>query len=846
MNIKMKKNKYLAAFIVFSLIVVGLYYKLHLVNVLMGFDELLFSGRFAKDVLAGIPESIWGYHIVDYQNTVVWMGFLAIPFIIIFGDVFFSLYCVHMFLTVMTLWVTYYLCRKHFDQFTAYVALFLSATMPYLLALESANNIGALHHAIYGVGGHHEVSLFALLALLFFFDIFYDERSKQSYFSNYQDEPQTNQSPMTAISKLVTKNLTIRFFLLGLFNAAGILIIYSNSVIVPIILFSWFYFDPKLFKRRFIYVYMSGLSIGLLPIVSSIIDAGEVMHLGSCGTSFDFSILSLFVQKDFESIFYTLSYLFNTILDYLMVPQWAEALFPRHILGYGLFCVLIMAFVRLIHLISSGKKARVSSLTQKESVVVAFIFTFCVLFILFPSIHPEPLYLIPIYPFLFILIGSFCSRLFRYKYKMIFARCASLSIVCTIIFFGIYNVYAIGVYSPIRFCELEDMFRLKGFNSNRMPQGIVHPMGRSFMFHDYHEAVSFSQFNLDAPYVDLHSKYPEKYTIIKEYESLETYPSDLRQSMFKILGMVAMDGMDDARIETFYSLLTQSLQYKYQQFFLEGTALSYGLRFFSEVEKGMSSGMIQRAVPQQFLHYYYIQLGKRVALHFKDDEEESIDYFMRLLVAEADQGQAPYLLYGLLNALKTFDEVKAVELQINDMSLELKRMYYFWKGSVTYFNEIHRTYPSDNLANYCPARFRTDFIMGAAASFLPFEIDKNSMTIIDLENTQSYDHTKSPFLSESDITAFYMGIGFKTALVNCDKKRELQVAAIDSPYRIPFLEGYGLGMAFKYGNDQKTLKYYSADIVPVEYKRALEYGSKRLETWIGVNPTVCISTGENE
>jgi hypothetical protein len=140
------------------------------------------------------------------------------------------------------------------------------------------------------------------------------------------------------------------------------------------------------------------------------------------------------------------------------------------------------------------------------------------------------------------------------------------------------------------------------------------------------------------------------------------------------------------------------------------------------------------------------------------------------------------------------------------------------------------------LNEFVPQEYEADYIMGSAAMFVSDEHDNELFAKFDLSRAEGREKYACPLRLEEDITSYYLGIGLQAAFFNADKKIRIQVEEFDPANRIPFVEGYGLGMAFKYGNDQKALAFYSEGIIAPEYRNALDRGMKRLESWISVQP----------
>jgi hypothetical protein len=808
----MKKNTYFSLILLLLAMALTSLYKLYLADAQMGYDEFLFSGRFAKDLLDGREILLHAFRINAYQDTIKWIGILAVPFFVFLGDAFISLYCVYLLLTNLSLIVLYYLARKFFDHITAAVAVFLYATIPTFIMFSTRVRPGIE----YGVGGHGEVALFALITFTLFFSIVYPDKERAFFLGaqNIGDK----------------RSLLVKLIILGLINGISISIIYSNLGAILIVLFIWFYIDPKLYKRPYIYFYVFGFLLGMLPLIKfTIASAGESYIFDLRHLAIRKPLHTVFFSKPVDSIFITLFLFVYKLSLFAQTPYWAHKYLPVHFLGILLLIYGLVLFFRAIRVLLERD---LFSRAGRETIIFMYCLLFSILYILFPKIKPDTIYFMTIYPFIFLLIGSLCSRLWTSRYKNISFR--SLAIVILILFgmTGIRNAFSLNEFRAFGFGHVPDLFTAKAYSSNREVLIPNHSIKSSFMTTDYWESIVISVEHNRIPKLDeAIAYYPYKYDIYKDYSIFERYDDAARSIIYRTLGMVYMDGQDTETIKHVPQRINSSIESHYRHFFYQGMALSFGRRFFKEVDTAFKTGFIQSKIPPQFLHYFYIEYGRRLALRNKKSPLIGMNTAMSFLKSDINKPYRKYdayLLYGLWARYEEVINSQRVEKDIQTYSVELQRLYYYFRGIYINHGKLREAKKSNSFDDLFPHPFRVYAIMGIACETTLLATNDYGSYTFDNQILKE----KLIFTKEEYANAYYYGLGFFAALRNSDKKIPIDEMYLPEKYRVIFVEGYGLGLAFKYGNDSDFIYSQMLELVSPEYAQALRNGIKHIDRFI--------------
>lgn len=177
------------------------------------FEEELFRGNIARELIAGPILPLFDYQRSEYEGGSLVMGVLAVPFFLLFGQTVFSLKLVALFFSVAIFIAWYIFLDKFFNRGVAILTGLLWIFSPPVYT----------KWGLFTCGAYYELNLFTILAVYIFYQIFFIQERRWL------------------------------FALLGAVCGFALFFSYMFSVMLAVILLSWFTFDKKfIFTRGFL------------------------------------------------------------------------------------------------------------------------------------------------------------------------------------------------------------------------------------------------------------------------------------------------------------------------------------------------------------------------------------------------------------------------------------------------------------------------------------------------------------------------------------------------------------------------------------------------------------------
>ncbi|MFC1666692.1 ArnT family glycosyltransferase [Candidatus Omnitrophota bacterium] len=364
------------------------------------------SGTIAMELIHGLSFPL-KYCVPDNHNygSVV-NGILIVPFYLLFGPSTASAKMVSILFSLGTLIFWYLLLDRFFNHRVAVITSLLFIFSPIVYTKSSVLSVGA----------HPETTFFTAITMFILYLIFFDNRKKNIYFA-----------------------------LLGLVSGFGFFYSYLFGVTLLVVLIFWFVFDRRFVLRPEFYIFLIFLLIGFSPRLyftagfkgayrGILWFTGETFRWGDI--SFDYIL------------FKTRRFLIN---DMVRLFDFRHPPFFFRYLYYSLFLISTLLLLQFKN----------KCLAYKEALLLVFPFVFSMVYILsryaiFKNWSCAG-YIVPLYPFIFVIIAVFFERLMRAKYVLI--KILSAVVLCLILLAGLYgNIDLIG------FKKIGQGFIYKGYS----------------------------------------------------------------------------------------------------------------------------------------------------------------------------------------------------------------------------------------------------------------------------------------------------------------------------------------------------------------------------------------------
>ena len=360
-------------------------------------DEELYNGTIAMEILNGLNLPLINYQYTPHNGGTIVIGVLAAFFFKLFGNTYFSLKLVALLLHTLSLIFCLVLLSRHFSNEVAALAGLFFLFSP---SIYTESNLIAC--------GIHADSIFlSMLAILIFYEIFF--AGENNYLCN-------------------KKKSLLLFIAFGLINGFSLYFAYITVYCLLTCLFFWFLFDRKFFLKKSFLIFSISVLIGFLPW------------------------LYYNYQNRFKGLnivkFYWLDTgrknpIFQKILEYFAFDL--PALFDFHgkkffglpILPYFYYFILLVAFFFIVYkekgsfikifraFIPSAKEEISPGIFPKEILFIIAPVIFTAIFFLsnisvFYTINEKAIafrYFIPLFPFIFIILSLFFSKVIGKEIK---------------------------------------------------------------------------------------------------------------------------------------------------------------------------------------------------------------------------------------------------------------------------------------------------------------------------------------------------------------------------------------------------------------------------------------------
>jgi hypothetical protein len=467
------------------------------------------------------------------------------------------------------------------------------------------------------------------------------------------------------------------------------------------------------------------------------------------------------------------------------------------------------------------EKKGITALYCKESVILLYCVLMIILYCLYPELWPTECYLYPAFPFLFLLIGILIAKLKSLHWGKITLRfCAYVVLIMVLVSGFSFYERGIDVFDNFDVGSYEALFTMKGYSLALLP----HCFMRKWMPHDFliadlfvscaeRETIKNVFKEVLSAWVPSEGKH-NWYSINKEYNRAQELDPKLQPYLYILLGITIGDGLHR---EMFPSLRAQINSYVPKEFhhaLYEGIAISLGNRRFREVLELFQSKIIDFYIPQNYRHYFYVELGRRIGERYKKNPLTGIS-----LCSGFSSEFFPQLYLGLFGALPQEQLMSLGESKEPVVSALMREYIYF-----SYGRNVSDSFEGQNeeifhqALEHVPLLYRPFCIEGAAyeiyekkyreefsaVNYSPIKLLENSIPKV-VKNVN--DEYTSALLYQG------LGIGFGEKMVTSQHSPEINVTLsrlIPEKYITSFLKGYKHGNTLRYGQDKVKISTYEA------------------------------------
>jgi len=566
------------------IIIIGLFLIVKLSLLFLAIDELIYYEEYfrafiAKQLIDGPTVSLFFLQCDSYDGGSLVVGLLMVPIFKLFGGNLISVKLVALSFTLSSLILLYLLCNKFFNRRVAMVTSLLFIFSPPLFT----------KYSLITIGDASDSFLLSILFIFVFFKIFFNG-----------------------------KNDNIHFILLGLIGGLGTWFTFAFSITLLTCLIFWFLLDRGFFLRKSFLIFLITFILGFSPWIYYNISY-DFIGLSIKGRSifpsfskahllFSLTKLKNFLLNDIRN-----SFLFDDLI--FLKGKYLSALYFLIFVVSSVFLfwlnrwhlyLLIRRFIPL-------KRFQISyDSIPKEVLFLIYIIIFSLTYSfsnfevnpppleLAPQAHAIPVillaglpdfvgyrYLVPLYPFIFLLIASFISRVQEREIK------------------GKVFVYS---FSLITILSIGLVSNLKLISFNKIDK-------RSFNV-DY-----------DLSYLYLGSRIGKKYEgdIDKCINLIYRLEEKYRSPLYRGLGLsIAQWHIND--IEKCIELINR-VEERYRFHLYKGLGFVIARRFGDDIEKCIE--LINR-VEERYRFHLYEGLGFVIARRFGDDIEKCIELINRV------------------------------------------------------------------------------------------------------------------------------------------------------------------------------------------------------------------------
>ena len=384
------------------------------------FNEL-YIGTIAKELIEGRSLALFDYQLTHIRGGTLLTGIFVVPFFLLFGQSYFILKLVALLVSLTILAVTYLFLWRFFNKKIAIITGVLMAISAPIYTLFSS--------MVYG--RNYESIIFTMITLSIFYRIFFQEVS-------------ANHIPYKE-----------RYFaLFGLVSGLGMYFDYIFAVTLIYCLGFWFIFDKTFFTRKTFRLFLVSFLLGLTPWIYY----NLTHHLAAICIDDDYPgvpLRHLFLLNSLPEVARKLKDLLVYHLpgsfyfrDFKFIPGYVIS-YIYYIIFLLVFCVLFWlnrdtVWKLICGIIPSRRRRVLPSPLYREAFIILYPVAFSLLYSFsyyliskkseynFFGFY-EYTYLVVLYPFIFITIAIFLSRLWDWGKKS--RRIAVSVLVFMLVFF---------------------------------------------------------------------------------------------------------------------------------------------------------------------------------------------------------------------------------------------------------------------------------------------------------------------------------------------------------------------------------------------------------------------------
>ena len=384
------------------------------------FDDELYRGNIAKELIVGPALSFFDYQRSEYEGGSLVIGVLAVPFFLLFGETVLSLKLVALLFSLAAFITWYLFLDKFFHRWAAIVASLLWIFSPSIYTKWGLCSYGA----------YYELNFFIILAIYIFYQIFFIQDKRWL------------------------------FALLGVISGFALFFSYMFSTALAVILLFWFIFDKKFILTKNFFLFAVFFLLGFSPWIwfnvthhfEGLIVADKPMLYWFTHDSFSGSLSRLW---DVTTTKLINSFGFQDIG--LIGRQLYYLIFAGSFLG-----ILFINRKPLLKIAGGIMSFRRFAVAPKEVLGHTLLIVFPVVYFIILGISGfefqgkfddlllryfyQHRFFIPVYPFIFALTAIFCHRMHRTR-KPFFVSCLGLCSILILLFLGAvhnFNMVSIG------------------------------------------------------------------------------------------------------------------------------------------------------------------------------------------------------------------------------------------------------------------------------------------------------------------------------------------------------------------------------------------------------------------
>lgn len=743
---KMNRNKY------FHLIIIILiFFVVKLTILFLGINELIYNEEcfrafIAKQLLDGPIVPFFDLQIDSYSGGSLVVGLLMVPFFKILGQNLISLKLVALLFSLFSLISLYLFCNKFFNKKVAVVTSLLFIFSPPLFT----------KYSLITMGFHTESILFSIILIFVFFEINFNNKKNNFY-----------------------------FILLGFIGGFGVWFTYIFSITLFTCLLFWFLFDRRFFLRKNFLIFLISFTIGFSPWI--------YYNLSHSSSGISIGRKAMFPSFSTDHLIFSLAKLKNLLLNDIRNSFLFEDFIPLggNYLSTFYYLIFVVSFLvlfwlnrwpiyQLIGRFIPLKRFEISDVSIfKETFLLIYVVIFSLIYSLSNfKVNPNGgffgyRYLVPLYPFIFILIALFLSKMQERGTKgKVFVS-----------YFLLITLISIGLTSNLKFISFNKIgisffdidhthaYTSLGRKIGRIYAGdmgsciyLINQVEEKYRFHLYQGLGSTIGLRLKDDFdkcIGLMNRVEERY---RPYV-YKGFSTGFNWNSYK------------GDIDKCISLINQ-VEERYRFLLYQGLGFSIGLRCKKDFDKCIS--LINR-VEERYRHDIYNSISLILKLNrFKGGIEKWIS-----LINQVEEQYRPYFYRGLGRYLTKgrYSTDKYISL-INQV--EERYRPYFYRSLGTHFIKIYSADKCISLINQIEERYRPDVYEGFGEGIVEAGHWKWIKGIVAYRISLIY------WMEEGYKIPFYKGLGKGFAWqhdLGTDRYKVIIEREIEDKYRSYFYKG---------------------------------------------------------